>query len=216
MSQMSKYQPFTLLEMVLAMTVLAIVSGLTAAMIYAMPRTLEMQKIEAAKLDGLVQMERFADSAIRNLIPFAWSDRENAKKQIFQGDPQRISGAYRTSIQNADDTGLYFFAMGLRDGKVILQHRREPIHFRLEEPLPETLTEEILLEEVKELRFLYPDWVNGELKWKDDWDENKETGIPPVIGWIVTFESGQEVKFLRRTSGNAQYSTYGLGYGNKK
>ena len=212
----NKCAPFTLLEMVLAMTVLAIVSGLTAAMIYAMPRTLEMQKIEAEKLDGLVRMERFADSAIRNLIPFTWSDRDKAARQIFLGDPNRISGAYRTRIQEPEDTGLYFFALGLRDGKVILQHRREPIHFRVEEPLPESLTEEILLEEVKELRFLYPEWVNGELKWKEDWDEEKEIGIPPLIGWIVTFETGQEVKFLRRTAGNAQYSTYGLGYGNKK
>ncbi len=209
MSRTSKRSDFTLLELLLALSVLLVLSGLTAQLIYSLPLSWRMQSERSARLKGLIALERIADNALRNLVPFTWKrSSDQAVQSIFRGDPELMIGAFRTD-RNRDGGELMFLALGRRDDQLVVQYREEPIVYFREEQLPGTLREEILLEEVDSIAFYYADRENGELVWLEDWDEDDDRLIPGAIGLIVRFTDGSEVKYLRRTAGNSFYTSFG-------
>ena len=200
---------FTLLELLLALAVLLVLTGLTAQLIYVLPRGWRMHRDRAARLEGLIALERVSDNAWRNLVPFDWRDEiERAERPVFRGDPELMIGACRVG---ADPRGnsLLFFALGKRGDQLIAQYRREPIVRFAREPMPETLCEEVLLENVASAVFRYAEIKDGELVWLDDWDEDKRRDLPVAVGLIVDFDDGSGARFLRRTAGNSYYTRLG-------
>ena len=204
---------FTLLELLLALTVLLVLTGLTAQLIYSLPLGWRMHRERAARLEGLIALERVADHAWRNLVPFDWRDEVGrTDRPVFRGDPELVIGACRVG---ADPKGnsLLFFSLGKRGDRLIAQYRREPIVWFARETMPETLHEEVLLENVVSAAFRYAEVKDGELVWHDDWDEDKRRDLPVAIGLVVDFTDGAGARFLRRTAGNSYYTRLG-GAGN--
>ncbi len=208
--------PFTLLEVVLAVTIFAVMSGLTAMILYAMPHNWSNMQERADRLAALTRLDSIADRAIRNAVPFEWTEKLRDDRLIFSGDPQRLVIAYRKPIEPGSGSGIGFLALGFRDGKLLAQYRDQPIVYWEEETLPGTLTEEIILEDVKEFNFRYAKWENGKLEWDEDWEENSNKLFPPAIAWDIEFEDGQKVSYLRRTAGNSFYTSYGRRNENKR
>ncbi|MBQ4106671.1 MAG: hypothetical protein IJC73_03730 [Lentisphaeria bacterium] len=200
--------PFTLLEIVLAMSIFAVLTMLTGAVVYALPRSCALQREQAVRQADLIRMERVMDMAFRNAVPFTWKDPHGVSKQIFRGDSTCVVFAFRSPLDD-NGSGLRFAALGLTDGRIRIQYRNEPIVYFRKETLPHTLNEEVLMDNVSELELLYVDHRNGELTWLDDWPEDEKNDIPEAIGAIVTFTDGTQAKFLRRTAGNSCYTSYG-------
>ena len=199
---------FTLLEVVLAMSIFAVLTMLTGAVVYALPRSYAMQREQARRMEGLGRLERVLDGTLRNAVPFSWKDANGVSKQVFLGEPAWMIFAFRCRIEEGG-AGLRFAALGLAGDRVKIQYREAPILCFRKETMPETLNEETLLEEVKSLEILYADNRNGELTWLEDWPENEKNEIPQAVGLIVTFTDDTQAKFLRRTAGNSFYTSYG-------
>ncbi len=198
-------KPFTLLEIIVAMSILAVMAALMASIIHSVPRSWSLQREQADRLAGLVKLEQFADTVLRNAAPFEWRDDYNRERQVFLGSSEVLVAAYLR------DSGIGFAALGRRGGEVVLQYRGEPILYWESDPeelLPETLEEEILLTGVAALRFGYAEWESGELEWRSAWNRDYNY-IPQGIRFQVEFEDGTRVNYLRRTAGNGYYTSYG-------
>ena len=200
---------FTLLEMLLAVSIFALLAGLASAVLAASSRTWKLQKMEAERLQGLLAAERTADRIIRNLLPMHWNDDNHEARNVFLGDPQVMAGAYRHEADSETGSAIGYAAIGLRDHQLILQYRDAPILYFREDPLPESLREEVLLTHVETIQFLYAEYENGILVWQEDWLEEERTVLPLAVAWIITFEDGSRVTFLRRTPGASFVSSFG-------
>lgn len=214
MSLRRRNNPFTLLEVVLAVTIFAVMTGMVAGIVYALPRTWNTLNSEAARLEGLTRVDRFADLVVRNAVPFAWTDDYGKRSQVFTGHEDWVLLAARRRITgDGSDGGFNFVAFGLRDDRLTVEYRGEPILFWEKDGddiVRDSVREEVLIDGVKRLTLRYADWADGELKWREEWDcEEKKEQIPAAIAWELEFNDGSVVKYLRRTAGNSYYTSYG-------
>ena len=111
---------FTLLEVVLAMSIFAVLTMLTGAVVYALPRSYAMQREQARRMEGLGRLERVLDGALRNAVPFSWKDANGVSKQVFLGEPAWMIFAFRCRIEEGG-SGLRFAALGLAGDRVKIQ-----------------------------------------------------------------------------------------------
>ena len=107
---------FTLLEVVLAMSIFAVLTMLTGAVVYALPRSYAMQREQARRMEGLGRLERVLDGALRNAVPFSWKDANGVSKQVFLGEPAWMIFAFRCRIEEGGG-GLESCATGGRGGR---------------------------------------------------------------------------------------------------
>lgn len=204
---------FTLLELLIACAVTAIITAVAGAVIYTFPRSYEEMEMQTGRLQQLMAMEGYADNIVKNAIPLSWKDHNGSERQIFYGDKDIMILASRNP--SAESEGPVFSVMGIRNDQVVVQYRNTPVLFwekESENIMPETLTEEIIADGVESLQIYYGQWENGVLVWLEDWDEEtnrNKTYLPPVIAWKVVFEDGSIINYIRRTCGNSYYSSYG-------
>ncbi len=207
---MCRMNKFTLVEVMLALGVLLVIATLSAGVAYSLPISSAEQQAQARRLEELSVLDRIADGVIRNAVPMSWPTELNESKSIFLGDAQLLMLAYRHRLHTDGESGLRFLALGLRGNTLVAQYRDTPmLRWQKQDPLPETLDEEIVLTGVASLQMLYADWKDGELVWLNDWDELNRNELPQAIGWEIGFEDGTRVRYLRRTAGNGYYTTWG-------
>ena len=213
-----KYR-FTFLELVIACTIVAIMTALGGAVIYTFPRGYSEIEEQAARLDYLLRMDGYADNIVRNAVPLHWLDDNGAQKQVFCGDKDMLITASRNA--SAQSNGIIFSVMGKRKDQLVVQYRNSPLLYWTddeEDIQPDTIREEIIATGVQELQIFYGKWENGTLQWLKDWDEADDANkncIPPVIAWSITFEDNSVVHYIRRTCGNSYYTGFGRNYAEK-
>ncbi len=203
---------FTLLELVLAVTIFAVMTGLVAGIVYSLPRSWSNLNEEAARLRALTRIDRFADAVVRNAVPFSWPDEYGQSQLAFDGRSDLLYLAARRRIVGAGEGGFLFVVVALRGSDLVAQYRGEPIPIRSddkEEIMSESLHEEVLVSGVKSFSLRYADWDTGDLVWLDEWDRDKHDTIPAAIAWEIEFNDGTVEKYLRRTAGNSYYTSYG-------
>jgi len=154
-------------------------------------------------------MERVADVVLRNMVLLHFKDDTGTEKSCFLGDSDRMAAAYRCHSPGPDNSALGFAAFALRDGNFIVQRRKEPYLYFKRNVMPETLQEEVLAKHVESLQFLYAGYEEGNLVWQTDWKENEKDLLPMAVAWIITFEDGTKLKFIRRTPGVSYYTSFG-------
>ncbi len=203
-----KYKSFTLLELLLAVSVFAVLTTMAAGALYSFVRSWKMQQEEAENLRYYYAMERVADRVLRSMVPMHWLDENGEKKPVFLGDPRLMITAFRQDPEK-NQSAIAYAAIGLRDDKLWIQYRNEPILYFKKDPLPRSLHEELLCPDVQDFSILYAEYENGELVWQTDWNEDERDLLPLAIAWIVTFKDGETVKFIRRTTGVSYYSSFG-------
>lgn len=208
MRRPSRNFPFTLLEILLAVSVLLVLTTLSFGVFFSIPRGYGEQRLLARRLEELAALDRIADFAVRNAVPFHWRDEHNVRRPVFFGGPRLTIFAFRTR-SGENSGGIRFLALGVRDGALIAQYRDEPILHWAKEPLPETLREEVILTDVEEIEFLYAGWKEGKPEWHTEWDEKENPELPRAIGWKIRFTDGRTVSYLRRTAGNSYYTNWG-------
>ena len=210
---MRRRKLFTMLELIVACAIAAVMTALAGSIVYTFPGSCADMREAAERLEGLNAMEAFADTVVRNALPVYWRDEDGRERQIFRGD--RDCMILAGTADGGQDGHLLFCAMGLRDGRIVIQYRETPILYWLRKPGEigaETLREETVLTGVKSLEICYGRRENGEVVWLEDWDEERYGGsavLPPVIAWTVTFEDDSRVHFIRRTRGNSYYTGWG-------
>ena len=207
---MRRLRSYTLVELVLALGILSILAVMAVGILTSVQRLWNDIGEHTGELEKLQNIDRIADYAFKNMVPFHWPNAENKDQEIFRGDPNSILFAYLHRSMNADSGGIRFLELRLEDKKLIACYRKTPMLYWLGEPQDDdTVRKEILAENIEDLRFEYAEREGDDIIWYQDWDEENFTQIPLAVFLYVKFSDGTEEQWLRRTAGSGFNTPFG-------
>ncbi|MEA4863643.1 MAG: hypothetical protein AB7F40_06945 [Victivallaceae bacterium] len=207
---MTKIKRFTLIEVIVSMTVWVTVSVLIAGATAAFMRAYESSNYMALCLTRSQTLSRVADRCLRNAVVFVWNNEdENDEEQlVFKGEASELW----TSAQSRDyggSGGFIFSRLYLKNNTLYCDYSFRPLLPWLELDQQTYRTEKIA-DNVAALAFRYYNRdSNDELVNVDTWDEDYTTTIPLAIQMEVTFTDGTVERRLRRTAGSSWNSSLG-------
>ena len=207
---MKVQKTYTLVELVLALGILSMLALMAVGVLTSVQRLWNDIGVRSGELENLQNIDRIADSAFKNMIPFHWPNTENKNQEIFQGEPDSILFAYLHRTTDADDGGIRFLKLKLENGKLTALYRKNPLLHWLGIPQEDkTICKEVIADNIEELRFEYAVREGDEIVWHQDWDEENFNQIPLAIYLYIKFSDGTEEQWLRRTAGNSFYTSFG-------
>jgi len=200
---------FTLIEVVMAIAIFAVISLLIATTLFTMQRSWSRIKKQTNRLKAYQTIDRVVDYAVRNAVPFKWPDKTFKEQLVFKGDSNEVLLAYLHRVTNVKKGGIRFMKLVLEDGELLAYYRHTPILYWLNENLESTCQKEVIAHDVENISFLYADKTENGITWVDDWNEELEKNIPLGIQMTIKFKDGRKVFWLRRTAGSSFESEYG-------
>lgn len=207
---MKVQKTYTLVELVLALGILSMLALMAVGVLTSVQRLWNDIGVRSGELENLQNIDRIADNAFKNMIPFHWPNAENKNQEIFQGESDSILFAYLHRTTDAEDGGIRFLKLKLENGKLTALYRKTPLLHWLGIPQEDkTICKEVIADNIVELRFEYAGREGDEIVWRQDWDEENFNQIPLAIYLYIKFSDGTEEQWLRRTAGNSFYTSFG-------
>ncbi len=201
---------FTLVELVMALGILSILAVMVLGILVSVQRLHDDIAVHTVRQETLRNLDRIADYALKNIIPFQWLDEDNREREIFYGTSDAVVFAYLHRITNAEEGGIRFLELKLDGRKLTARYRKTPILYWLGEPRNDgTAHCEILADGIEEFRLEYADREGEDIIWHREWDEDKNSRIPLAIFLYLRFSDGTEEQWLRRTAGSGFNSSLG-------
>lgn len=204
--------PFTLIELVVAMAIMIVVALIiaTAGQTFynAYSRSLKASK----KLKTYMAIDRIWDTCVRNMVPFKWKDDEGVSRIIFEGTENTLLFTALRRAHGDDPNGLIFIKLEVENSKLIARSSFYPMRFWLEDEITDQKIEkEIIAEQVKEITFEYAESgsEDGEIEWLESWEEDEHAATPLAVRMKVEWLDGTVEYWLRRTAGVDAKSTFG-------
>ena len=206
--------PFTLVEMVAAMAVMmmvAMIVGSAGKLFYDGYRSAQRA---TSRLKEYMAIDRLWDGAVRNAVPFKWTDEENVSRFVFEGKTDTVMF---TALRRADGDApgaLVFIRIKLEEDELVAYYSfypRPPWDDEFNDN-PEFFTREVIAANVAEVTFQYAEvgeTDEAEIEWFDDWDEDEHAAIPLAIRMTVEWKDGRKEYWLRRTAGSSLHTTFG-------
>ena len=215
---------FTLLELIIAVTVFMMVAVALFSFSSQVTDTWTRLSVERNRFNELLAMDRVIDSILSNAVPFLWRDTSDvlggtAPFIIAEEDRLRVASLHR--LNDAEEGALRFAEFYLEDGDLKITYTNRPFMDWSEVDDDRRMTS-ILTTEVDSLQFEYADWSSDvadewrdRMFWRTDWEteDSERTDIPLAIKMTVTWKDGRQECWLRRTVGNSfreRYGTYKL------
>jgi len=203
---------FTLMEMVVAISIIMIVFLIAASGLWIVQRAWKKSSLYNDRLSKRIIIDKLVNSHFRNIIPFKWNDRKLMKNTpVFLGDRDRINFASLHRINDVQEGGIRFVSIFVQNNQLVALYRKTPLLY-----WDEAQTEgnrEILAEGVESLEFTFGDLNNERIvEWFDDWDEENEKYLPMAIQMKVNWLDGTSDVWLRRTSSSSKRSNLGRKY----
>ncbi|MPM64080.1 hypothetical protein SDC9_110966 [bioreactor metagenome] len=153
-----------------------------------------------------MRLDRIADAAFRNAVPFHWPDADGKNRLVFKGKQEMLRLAYLHRINSPEEGGIRFLELFLDGNELKARHRRYPLIGEHAEPS----AVETIAKQVRALAFSYALRENGAIAWRTEFEEeDPRVGIPAAIRMELEFENGEKVQYLRRTAGSSAVSVYG-------
>ena len=206
---MIRRSPFTLLEMLAAVTILAIVGAVSGMALTSFARSWEKGRQVGDRLARYQTIDRFAESVLRNLIPFRWpvEELESDQELLFRGNGEDLYGVSQKRVYGKTDYPFLFFRLYLEQQELKCDYSSTPL-IPDETVTGQQVDTETLADGVKSLTFLFADYNGSEIEWTEDWDEDRDA-LPLAIQITVEFTDGTRQCWLRRTAGSAAGSVWG-------
>ena len=201
--------PFTLVEVIIALGIFAVVSLLIATTLFTMQRSWSRIKKQTKSLKAYQTIDRVVDYAFRNAIPFKWQDKNLKNSLVFKGDSNEVILAYLHRVTNIKKGGIRFIKLVLENDNLVAYYRHTPVLYWLKEDSASTCQKEVIAHDVENLSFLYAERDENGITWSTDWNEAIEKNIPLGIQMTIKFKDGRKVSWLRRTAGNSFETEYG-------
>ncbi len=203
---------FTLVEVVVAMTILAFVGTIIAGSLAGFQRSYGRVAKLSKSLERNRSLDRMAE-LLRNVIPFFWPDEDDddTERLVFAGAPDELWFTSRR-LPGADGEGaLIFVRLYVDDEKrLVADYRTRPLLPWIELKDQTGFRNAVIAENVERLTLLYGDWNDDdEMDWLEEWDQDDddyENRLPPAIQFTVEFTDGEKVSYLRRTAGVSAFS----------
>ena len=102
---MAVKRTFTLLEIVLALAIFSVIATLAGSILFSSQQGWSVVRESSAELETLQRLDRIADTAFRNAIPFHWPDENNRNVQLFRGKPAFLRLAYLHRVNDPAEGG---------------------------------------------------------------------------------------------------------------
>ncbi len=206
---MKRRNSFTLMEMLAAIAVLAIVGAICGVSLNTLAKSWERARKAADRLGRNQAIDRFAENYLRNIIPFRWKLEENGEEEIlFRGDGVELYASCQQRVYGKTDYPFLFFRLYCEEEKLKCDYSSTPL-------LPDTplingqiLHTETLAANLRSLKFMFADYDGEQLTWQESWPEDREA-VPLAIQLILEFTDGSREAWLRRTAGSAAGSVFG-------
>ena len=205
---------FTLVEMVVAMAIMMMVAMIVGSAGKLFYDGYNYVQRSTARLKEYMAIDRLWDGAVRNAVPFKWTDEENVSRFVFEG---RTDTVMFTSLRRADGDApgaLIFIRIKLEEEELVAYYSyypRPPWNDEFNEN-PEFFTREVIAANVASVNFQYAEVGEDDetqIEWFDEWDEDEHAAIPLAIRMTVEWKDGRKEYWLRRTAGNSLHSSFG-------
>ncbi len=204
-----KFRHFTLVEVVLALSLLSLVAVMAAGILQSVQKLWEGIHEAAGGLEAIQNIDRIADTAFKNMIPFHWPDEDKKDRQIFRGESNRILFAYLHRSVGQDSGGIRFVELKLENNQLTARYRKTPILYWQGEPIDSSVEKEIIAENISSLEFQYADRDGEEIIWYTDWNIEETNQIPLAVFMKIKFQDGTEDIWLRRAAGSSWDTSLG-------
>ena len=208
---------FTLVELIAAMAILALVGSAGAAALAGFQKSHSTVVELSERMDRNRKLDKFAD-IMGNMIPFFWRDEteDNAENLVFDGREDEL---FFTAMRLPDDNGrgaFIFVRLYINENnQLACDYKDTPLLPWLEmDEQQSNLKTEILAENISTISFTYGEYnEDDEIDWLEIWDredEDYKNSMPAAVGFTLEFESGEKLSYLRRTAGISAYSGLAL------
>jgi hypothetical protein len=205
---------FTLVEVVVAMAVMLMVAMIigSAGKIFHDGYNRAVRATD--RLREYMAIDRIWDGAVRNAVPFKWTDEEGESRFVFEGEPDTLMF---TALRRADGEtpgALIFIRLRLEEEELVAYYSyypRPPWDDEYDED-PESFTREVIATNIASISFQYAeesDSDEAETEWFDIWEEDEHEAIPLAIRMTVEWKNGRKEYWLRRTAGSSLHSSFG-------
>ena len=206
MKKIVKTTPFTLLEVIVAVSIMLLVFIAAGTSLFSVQRTWMKVQQKNLQLKTLISIDKIVNANFPNIVPFDWKDDDLTKKSTFLGDHDRISFAALHRVNVIKDGGIRFISIFQDDDKLVVGYRDTPQLYWDELPM----TEEVIADGIESVEFQYADVDRDRnLIWEDDWDEDERKNIPMAVMMTITWQDGKEECWLRRTAASGLRSNFG-------
>lgn len=210
MAERVKSNSFTLLEMIVAIAIFAVVMSIAGMSFVSVRKSWQSVYENGRELEALLKIDRVVDTCFRNVIPMHWRDNKtNKDRTVFMGQEDAVYMATRHRITGTDFSAIRFIKLYQEDDKLIAEYRKSPILYWDENALG--LKKEVLASKIEKITFLYGDMSeNDVVSWNGSWQEEKPRNFMPLAVQLkVEWKNGVTEQWLRRTSGSGQFETLG-------
>ena len=208
---------FTLVELIAAMAVMAMLGVAAAAALSGFQRSHSKVTALAERLERNRKLDKVAE-LMGNMIPFFWMDEtdENAENLVFDGQENEL---FFTAMRLPDSSGkgaFIFIRLYLNeDNALACDYKDTPFLPWLEDDeQAEGVKTAILAENVETLIMTYGDYdEDGEIEWLELWDQDDDeykNRLPAAVGFTIEFANGEKLSYLRRTAGLSAYTGLAL------
>ena len=211
-----KKRIFTLVELIAAMAVLALIGSAAAAALAGFQRSHDKVATLSARLERNRKLDKVAE-LMGNMVPFFWRDEtdDNQEHLVFEGMENEL---WFSAMRLPDSQGrgaFIFVRLYINDDNALAcDYKDTPMLPWLEQDEQSNVKTVILAENVENLIMTYADYdEDGEIEWLEVWDqddEEYEDCLPAAVGFTIEFEDGERLSYLRRTAGLSAYSGLAL------
>ncbi len=201
-----RYHRYTLIEVIVAITLLVTVIGVLFLGTATVTSSWEQLNRHSQQLENVLLLDRSIDSLLSNIIPFTWPNDDFRRPPLsFRGDSERVDFTYIHAFNRLEDGAIRTCAMLLEDDEFVAYYCERP-------PFPESLSAEklrrsVLSHDVDSVSFFYLDQEDEDVEFIDDWGDRDY--LPLAILVHVEWNDGTEKNWLRRTGGSSYYERWG-------
>jgi type II secretory pathway pseudopilin PulG len=211
-----KKRIFTLVELIAAMAVLALIGSAAAAALAGFQRSHDKVATLSARLERNRKLDKVAE-LMGNMVPFFWKDEtdDNQEHLVFEGLENELWFS-SMRLPGSQGRGAFIFVrLYINDDNALAcDYKDTPLLPWLEQDEQSNIKTVILAENVENLTFTYADYdEDGEIEWLEVWDQDDdeyEDRLPAAVGFTIEFEDGERLSYLRRTAGLSAYSGLAL------
>jgi general secretion pathway protein J len=191
---------FTLVEVVLALTIFALISTLLYAAFSLGHRAVEKSQRSFEKNQQLRSVDNLLGSYIRSAYPYRSSPQGAAI--LFAGEQDKLTfvSSFSLAMGGRGMAKVRVFWEGTeKRGGVLRLEEETPVRVQSEEEdeRQEGLRNAIVVREgVKEFRMSYLDPQGDEAKWEERWDAKERNTLPRAVRLDYRTEEGRDVQWV--------------------
>lgn len=199
-------RPFTLLEVVVATALLALVGMLIAMSVSSFQRSWEHGRRIAMRLERNLAIDRIAETVIRSMVDFRWPNKEEGTDDlVFLGEADEL---WVTALNRSyGGRSAFRFARLYLEGDELLCDYSDTPFLPWVELKDQQYSTEKIASGVSALTFRYAtENDDGELEWLETWDTDEHDGLPLAVQMKIEWQDGTVQYWLRRQAGTS-YNT---------